>query len=574
MTQFELPIALLPSKTALEPELVRDLELVATTDEARCLYHHVFSDTQTIGARTINRWAGHYTKDRGYIKDTQRLLRKTLPSALSPELEEGILAVWSAIERRKTAGDDVDGFHGQYQYIDWPSLKWLNKHAAFLTCLSAYNIGSPVLSLATPIFMLLIPFVALKLTGRRISLHTYVEVLKVSMKSHALGKLFNLNQASKEEKVYIAVSVAFYLFQVYQNIRSCIQFCGNMKTVRNHLVSTREFLQKWIEDAEKFQRQTGSFKSYKPFHQATSLHVARAREFLEDIPSVTHDDHWGQRALGIGADMKSFYAVHQDEAFHETLGYALDWTAYLVNMRNVQALVKSGRLNRCTLSRRKTKFEDAYFPGSGEDPVRNTYSLDRHLLVTGPNAAGKTTILKATLFNILLSQQLGVGFYKRARICPFDKIHCYINIPDTSGRDSLFQAEARRCKNILAAIERGGPSARHFCVFDELYSGTNPYEAIGSAEAFLRYIGNNKRVSFVMTTHFLDLCARLDEHERVRNCHMDATASSRGMEYTYKLRGGVSRVKGGVEVLKALAYPSSVVEGAQDAVESMASEVR
>ena len=56
----------------------------------------------------------------------------------------------------------------------------------------------------------------------------------------------------------------------------------------------------------------------------------------------------------------------------------------------------------------------------------------------------KQLYLKTSLFNIILSQQIGCGFYKSAKINPYNYIHCYLNIPDTSGRDSLFQAEAQK----------------------------------------------------------------------------------------------------------------------------------
>ena len=54
------------------------------------------------------------------------------------------------------------------------------------------------------------------------------------------------------------------------------------------------------------------------------------------------------------------------------------------------------------------------------------------MIITGPNASGKTTILKSSLINILFSQQFGCGFYDSAKIKPFNNIHCYLNIPDTS----------------------------------------------------------------------------------------------------------------------------------------------
>ena len=76
----------------------------------------------------------------------------------------------------------------------------------------------------------------------------------------------------------------------------------------------------------------------------------------------------------------------------------------------------------------------------------------KNIMITGPNASGKTTILKSFLINHILSQQIGCGCYDSAEIKCYDYIYSYLNIPDTSGRDSLFQAEARRCKEIIDNI--------------------------------------------------------------------------------------------------------------------------
>lgn len=313
----------------------------------------------------------------------------------------------------------------------------------------------------------------------------------------------------------------------------------------------------------------GRLKSYRPFLADQRRWVAAARSVHARLPTLADDDRWWEKLKNIGSTMQAFYAVHQDPEIRHVLAYALDWCGYTENVRQIRSRVRPGGLQKCRLSRTKTKFSGAYFPTAGSDAVRNSYGLDKHLLVTGPNAAGKTTMLKATLFNVLLSQQIGHGFYASAQVAPYDRIHCYINIPDTGGRDSLFQAEARRCRDILGAIEALPASARHFCVFDELYSGTNPYEAIGSAEAFLRYIGDRPEVSFIMTTHFLELCSRLGGHDRIANHHMEASCGEAGMVYTYKLGKGISRVRGGVEVLRGLDYPEKVVEQAAQAVSTL-----
>ena len=134
-----------------------------------------------------------------------------------------------------------------------------------------------------------------------------------------------------------------------------------------------------------------------------------------------------------------------------------------------------------------------------------------------------------------------------------------MNIPDTSGRDSLFQAEARRCKEILDSIHAHA-NERHFCVFDELYSGTNPDEAVVSATSFMKYLIKNKNVCCVLTTHFIKVCKTLDKNVSLRNQCMDTKKNAKTIEYTYLLKNGISNVKGGIQVLKDMEYPDEIIQ--------------
>ena len=173
------------------------------------------------------------------------------------------------------------------------------------------------------------------------------------------------------------------------------------------------------------------------------------------------------------------------------------------------------------------------------------------------------------MFNIILSQQIGFGYYDTATVKIYDQLHCYLNIPDTSGRDSLFQAEARRCKEILDIID-ANKQEKHFCIFDELYSGTNPYEAVSGAFAYLKYLSSNYHFSFMLTTHYISLCKKMNNKYRTKNYHMeilenqpDNTQTKQPtnlFNYTYKLKSGISKIKGGVKVFQDLEYPSVIVD--------------
>jgi DNA mismatch repair ATPase MutS len=193
------------------------------------------------------------------------------------------------------------------------------------------------------------------------------------------------------------------------------------------------------------------------------------------------------------------------------------------------------------------------------------------MILTGPNASGKTTVLKSALINIIFTQQIGSGFYESAQLHPFDFIHCYLNIPDTSGRDSLFQAEARRCMEILDIIrddEHAGKT--HFCAFDELYSGTNPDDAVMSALAFMEFLIKSKNVTCILTTHFIEVCKRLDTHKAIENYHMKTEQKEQkeqkgqkeytDFNYTYILKKGISNLRGGLKILHDMNYPKEIID--------------
>ena len=131
--------------------------------------------------------------------------------------------------------------------------------------------------------------------------------------------------------------------------------------------------------------------------------------------------------------------------------------------------------------------------------------------------------------------------------------HCYINIPDTCDRDSLFQAEARRCHDILRCIQQY-PQERHLCVFDELFSGTNPHEAEAAAVGYLQYLTKNANVRFILTTHYLKVCEHFKKNKLVKNFTL---------ERKYKLSAGISRVRGGIAVLSELEFPKEILDTAK-----------
>ena len=172
--------------------------------------------------------------------------------------------------------------------------------------------------------------------------------------------------------------------------------------------------------------------------------------------------------------MKLFYLLYSEDNYNDLLSYSFDFNGY---WDTIVGLHKNEGIHNATFSSSNLTFKNVFYP-SLKKPIKNDISLKKNIIITGPNASGKTTLLKCCVLNLLFTQQVGKGFYDKAKFKPFDYIHCYLNIPDTSSRDSLFQAEARRCKEILNFIEQF-PNKKHFCIFDELIQEQIPMRQSG-----------------------------------------------------------------------------------------------
>jgi len=577
---FQLPIEFLEGKIEIENHTKNDLEL-SPNDPKESLYKNVLKPITIFGENTMPSWSKYYTSDITFLTDSQKLLKnKNSLKSVDSTIQENVSTIWKEI-KGETA------FNEKYGYIDWERLNMLNNSSKFLQCLSIYNMTAPIFSLMLPIFFLILPLFILKLRGLPITIEKYFELLKLVFKKHQIGKIFDLSNASFEKIVYIIGSFVFYVIQIYQNIMTCNRFYYNMKKIHTQIFTMRDYIETTIDTMNTLKTQCQGLKSYEPFIENMKHHQAVCKVILKDLNQVIPNAFSIKKFYQIGHTMKCFYQLNCHLQFKETLEYTFGFNGYIDNINGIRKNISLKNIGACKLKNKKstTKFKNAYFPSLvDENPVKNSYKLDKNVIITGPNAAGKTTLLKTTIFNIILSQQFGYGFYKTATIEPYDMIHCYINIPDTSARDSLFQAEANRCKNILNGIDTNGIDTngidtngstfrnnkkRHFCVFDELYSGTNPYEAISSAYAYLKYLHKYDNVNFVLTTHFLELCRRLEKEEGINNYHMKIETDNDTFKYTYKMEKGISSIKGGVKVLRDLEYPNEIINIANETLQEL-----
>ena len=294
----------------------------------------------------------------------------------------------------------------------------------------------------------------------------------------------------------------------------------------------------------------------------------RIENFHYEIKSIPTNQSPFQKIVYIGKSMKYFYILYESYELENLMSFTFGFHGYIDTILGINKQIVTKKINPISFTKsNKFKLKNMYYPNL-KNPVKNSIDISKNYIVTGPNAAGKTTLIKSAIINLLLSQQIGYGYFDGGKLGTFKHIHCYLNIPDSCSRDSLFQAEARRCKNIIDKIEQY-PNDRHFCIFDELYSGTNPYEAISSAYSYLTYISRNKNVKFLLTTHFIRLCNLLEKHDTIVNKSMKTSIINNDPNYSYKIVNGISKIKGGVCVLKQLNYPQELIDNTNKVLEKL-----
>jgi hypothetical protein len=566
---FTLPIKYNEKVRKLNENIITDLELVKSIDkEEKPIYNYIFKPTNTLGTKVLEEVPKYYTTDIEYLKDTQSLINK-FKNIDYKRISESRNFSDSNIEETIAAWEEIKGetgFHSKYLYVDWAFGEFINNNPKFLQLMSVYNIASPILSLCLPIFVLIIPFFIIKVKGIELNIKEYIEVLRTLASKHAIVRVFtNFNDVDTGQKMYLLVSAAFYLFSIYQNILVCVRFYSNMKKIHDYLHKFRLYLDFTIENMNYHLSCSSELTNYSKFNDDLRSQMDKLTKFKRDIESITPFNLSVAKFTQIGHIMWSFYQLYNNPEYHEAMLYSFGFNGYMNLLQGIKDNIDNNKLNSVTLIKGQTKpiLKKMYYPKFIDDKniVKNNCDLSKNMIITGPNASGKTTTLKTALINIALSQHIGFGCYDKCKLEPFENIHCYLNIPDTSGRDSLFQAEARRCKEIIDCIEeKEKDNEKHFAIFDELYSGTNPDEAVISAKAFMDFIVKNDNVTCLLTTHYVKLCKKLSKNKKIENFNMKTIKKNNNFSYTYELEKGISNVKGGLKVLSDMDYPKEILE--------------
>jgi hypothetical protein len=399
----------------------------------------------------------------------------------------------------------------------------------------------PILSLFAPLYYLN------KYLGFKISIQTYFNIIRKIVKF-----MFTFSGNLKATLIKI-VSISFYAFMFGYNIYQTMEYSYMLYSVKSTLYRKISNLNIFIKEAQKI----------------LPMDVS---PFVKNIP---HDIN-----INITNNFSSIYKVWKDQNIKTQISNLLVtiYTADIIH--SISSLVRKSGGNWSLVSFKApgpgtTKIWNMKNPLLPDTQKANPLNMSKNIIMTGPNAAGKTTYVKSILSNVILTQTFGIAFGIKAESILYDNIASFMRVSDVLGSKSYFEAEAEYCKQMMRkaeALSKAGKSG--LFLMDEPMHSTPPTEGMATAYAVAEYIGKLPRCTIILTTHFHKLVLLEREYpDTFINLSVEAIPKPNGFLFPYTIKRGHSYQCIAIELLSAKEFPQQVIKSAINMKNKICAEI-
>jgi len=547
-----------------ESNIYDDLEVFSGNANKDESIFNVINKTQTLfGNIFIKNMLETPTKDIDLLKNRQNILNKFTPDIIQKidekllilkELEEDVL--WILREKNPEELKIIDSVYFTNKY-----LTMLNSNEDILSLYSMFTIFfAPLYGIVSPLIFFVLPYLYLYFfAGIKFSLKAYFEIFKVSI----LGG-FNIMSSSKNSNLTKYFSVVLSIIIYFQNFMNTLKVANNNYNIINILHSKLNKLHTFMAESSELLKIT---KDLFKRDDVTDIDTKLNNNLFKSDPTLLSNKGkilvCYKEIEKIDIDKYKLYFTHVGEI-----------DSYLSIVKLVNDF-KDKNYNICYTRYDNSvtpilNFKDLWHPylskNSSKQIVSNSIDIGgknpNNIILTGPNAGGKSTFIKAISLSLLFSQTLGISFSKEAKISPMSLINTYLNIPDCKNKESLFEAEMHRSRDYLNKLKELGEKDFSFIVMDEIFSSTNPEEGISGAYAICNKLSDYKNSVALITTHFSYL-TKLENTKKFKNYKIPIVRNDvNEIEYPYKLEYGASTQHIALELLKTKGFDQELVDNA------------
>ena len=200
--------------------------------------------------------------------------------------------------------------------------------------------------------------------------------------------------------------------------------------------------------------------------------------------------------------------------------------------------------------------EDIYHP-LVLNPIYNSISIKKGCMITGSNASGKSTFIKALAVNTLLAQSIYTCMAKKMVIPRMTIITSMAVRDEVLSGESYYIKEIKYMKRIIQALNERKPV---LCVIDEILRGTNTAERIAASVAILEYLYEKNCIA-VVATHDIELTGLLKDY--YENYHFTEYIEDKKIVFEYKLHTGPATSRNAIRLLEYMDFPEQIIKKAR-----------
>jgi len=480
----------------------------------------------------IERLVRHPINDRELLEKRQKaLINYDIDIEILKEYEDDILWIYKIAEEINE-NNSIE--------ILFPSsfiLSYINYIETLLDIYHMYKIFFiPITSILYPISTFIAPYIYLnRYLKMNISFRSYLDIIV------EIIKMFCVSTGNFRTDLIKFISIFFYigiyLYNMYQTYE-----------VAYFLYSTKDKLQNKMEGLVKF--------------------VNHSLNIMNNVPKNIIEPYFNIRAtyegILINNSMSCIYRIWKDDILKDKLSSLLK-TIYAVDViYSINNLFLEKDWSIVSYNNTETKFWDAKNPILSDTQISNPVSLDRNIIVTGPNAGGKTTYVKTILSNVILGQTIGITYSIKSQMILYDTVNSFMRVSDILGNRSYFEAEAEYCLNMInKAKEINANNKSGLFLMDEPMHSTPPIEGMATAYAVIEYLSKLQGITLIITTHFHRLI-KLEEiyPERFINLSVDAIPINNKYHFPYKINRGHSYLCIAIELLDIKDFPKDIIDNA------------
>jgi len=570
------PVSMVRDKIKIHNNYYQDLEVFLDYEHSteKSIYNKINKTTTTIGNLYLKHLLQNPTNNTEILISRQNLIKNLInnPHRLKQidihlkkikKLESKALWFWKPLNQ-----DLKELYNTLYFNNKW--LNFLNTNSLVMSIYYNFHIIMyPLWGIISPILFFLVPYIILRFFYKiPISFSFYYKILKGSFFGGSSVGLFNIMGGNFIIVQYIIKFIygGLYIYSLYATFKTAYQTQKMINMIHqkiNHLsLITIEINQLVLLVKNDFNTLLGT-----NINETIPLDYLDDKIYSEEPHIFNHkgkilSDYYNLLFNNQSSKLKNYFhslaiidcyvSLSKLYLEHQTTTNKYTFVNYLKNNNTKPKII----------------FKEIWHPYFDPNScISNNLNMDsdknNNMIITGANTSGKSTFIKAVSLSLLFCHTLGITSSTEASITPFALINTYLNIPDTKGKESLFEAEVNRAYNHLNEVKELNKEIHNnfaFVCMDEIFNSTNPQEGIAGAYIIGKSLGKYKNSLCLITTHF-NYLTTLEKTNNFRNCYFSIDKDG---NKDYKIKDGISNQKVGLEILSRKGFDPKLIKEAKE----------